>query len=30
VIKDVDLVALEQYKKGEGEVIDLGTYLIDA
>ena len=30
VIKEVDLVALEQYKKGEGEVIDLGTYLIDA
>jgi hypothetical protein len=30
VIKDVDLVALERYKKGEGEVIDLGTYLIDA
>ncbi len=30
VIKDVDLVAIEQYKKGEGEVIDLGTYLIEA
>lgn len=30
VMEDVDLVALEQYKKGEGEVIDLGTFLIDA
>ncbi len=30
VMEDVDLVAIEQYKKGEGEVIDLGTYLIGA
>jgi len=30
VIEDVDLEAIEQYKKGEGEVIDLGTYLINA
>lgn len=30
VIEDVDLEAIEQYKKGEGEVIDLGTYLIEA
>lgn len=30
VMEDVDLIAIEQYKKGEGEVIDLGTYLIDA
>ncbi len=29
VIEDVDLLAIEQYKKGEGEVIDLGTYLIE-
>lgn len=30
VMEDVDLAAIEQYKKGEGEVINLGTYLIDA
>ena len=30
VMEDVDLAAIDQYKKGEGEVIDLGTYLIDA
>jgi len=30
VMEDLDLEALEQYKKGEGEVINLGTYLIDA
>ena len=30
VMEDVDLQTLEQYKPGEGEVIDLGTYLIDA
>ena len=29
VMEDVDLQALEQYSKGEGEVIDLGTYLVD-
>ncbi len=29
VMEDVDLKVIEQYKKGEGEVIDLGTYLID-
>ena len=30
VMQDVDLETIQQYKKGEGEVIDLGTYLIDA
>jgi hypothetical protein len=30
LMKDVDLVSIERYIKGEGEVIDLGTYLIDA
>ena len=30
VMEDVDLAAIEQYKKGAGEVIDLGTFLIEA
>ncbi|CAN5728681.1 hypothetical protein BH11BAC3_BH11BAC3_31530 [soil metagenome] len=30
VIEDIDLSVLEEYKKGEGEVIDLGTFLISA
>ncbi len=30
VMEDVDLQTLEQYKPGEGEVIDLGTYLVEA
>ena len=30
VMEDVDLTVIEQYKKGEGDVIDLGTFLIDA
>ena len=30
VIEDIDFEVIEQYKKGEGEVIDLGTYLIEA
>ncbi|CAN5655410.1 hypothetical protein BH11BAC5_BH11BAC5_33960 [soil metagenome] len=30
LMQDVDLVSIERYRKGEGEVIDLGTYLIDA
>jgi hypothetical protein len=30
VMEDIDLVAIEQYKKGEGEVVYLGTFLIDA
>ena len=29
-MEDVDLATIEQYKKGAGEVINLGTYLIDA
>lgn len=29
VMTDVNLAAFEQYKKGEGEVIDLGTYLLE-
>ncbi len=30
IMQDVELQFLEQYKPGEGEVIDLGIYLIDA
>ncbi|MEO6718760.1 MAG: hypothetical protein ABIN67_00300 [Ferruginibacter sp.] len=30
VMEDVDLSTIEEYKKGAGEVIDLGTYLIEA
>ena len=29
VLEDLDIVALEKFKMGEGEVIDLGTYLIE-
>lgn len=29
VMEDINLSVLENYKPGEGEVIDLGTYLID-
>ena len=29
VMEDVDLSAVEQYKKGEGEVINLGIFLVD-
>ncbi len=29
VMEDVDLQTLENYKPGEGEVIDLGTFLIE-
>ena len=29
VIKEIDVVALEQFKMGEGEVIDLGTFLVE-
>ena len=30
VLKDLDVDAIENFKMGEGEVIDLGTYLIKA
>ena len=30
VMEDVDLSRLENYKPGEGEVIDLGTFLVGA
>lgn len=30
VMEDMNLSVLENYKPGEGEVIDLGTYLIEA
>jgi hypothetical protein len=30
VMEELDVVALEQFKMGEGEVIDLGTFLVDA
>jgi hypothetical protein len=30
VMEEVDLEALEQFKMGRGEVIDLGTFLVDA
>lgn len=30
LMKDINLASVEQYKKGEGEVLDLGTFLIDA
>lgn len=29
VMEDLDLNTIEQYKKGDGEVIDLGTYLVE-
>lgn len=30
VMEDIDLEAVEKFKMGEGEVIDLGTYLIES
>ena len=29
VIEDLDISTIEQYKKGEGEIVDLGTYLVE-
>jgi hypothetical protein len=29
VMEDVDIAAIENFKMGEGDVIDLGTFLID-
>jgi hypothetical protein len=29
VMEEIDVVALEQFKMGEGEVIDLGTFLVE-
>lgn len=29
VMKEIDIVAIEQFKMGEGEVIDLGTFLVE-
>jgi hypothetical protein len=29
VMKEIDVAALEQFKMGEGEVIDLGTFLVE-
>ena len=29
VMRDLDLEALEKFKMGEGEVVDLGTFLVD-
>jgi len=29
VIAEIDVAALEQFKMGEGEVIDLGTFLVE-
>jgi len=29
VIEEIDVAALEQFKMGEGEVIDLGTFLVE-
>lgn len=29
VMKEIDVVALEQFKMGEGEVLDLGTFLVE-
>ena len=29
VMEDVNIDAIEKYQKGEGEVIDLGTYLLE-
>lgn len=28
VMRDIDLESLEKFKMGEGEVVDLGTYLV--
>ncbi|HEY8687896.1 MAG TPA: hypothetical protein VIM07_01575, partial [Chitinophagaceae bacterium] len=30
VLEDLDVDTIENFKMGEGEVIDLGTYLIEA
>lgn len=30
VMRDMDLESLEKFKMGEGEIIDLGTFLVDA
>ena len=30
VMNDLDMDAIEQFKMGKGEVVDLGTYLVDA
>ena len=30
IMEDLDLSVIENYKAGEGDVIDLGTYLVDA
>ncbi|MEO6733003.1 MAG: hypothetical protein ABIN01_17395 [Ferruginibacter sp.] len=30
VMEDIDLQKIENYQPGEGEVVDLGTFLIDA
>lgn len=29
VMRDIDLEALEKFKMGKGEVVDLGTFLVD-
>ena len=29
VMEDVDIAALEQFKMGEGEVLDMGTFLVE-
>lgn len=29
VLEDLDLEAMKNFKMGEGEVIDLGTFLVD-
>ena len=29
IMEDIDVAALEQFKMGEGEVLDLGTFLIE-
>ena len=30
VMRDLDLEGIEKFKMGEGEVVDLGTFLVDA
>ncbi len=30
VMRDLDIEGLEKFKMGEGEIIDLGTFLVDA
>ena len=29
IMEDIDVAALEQFKMGEGEVLDLGTFLVE-